>query len=237
MHALLNKTLELAPKTNRRGFLKLSVGTGVGLIIGASLPVSLAGAAGDVAAPTGFAPFVKIGADNVITVVVKHLDKGQGTASGLATLVAEELDARWDQMSTEFAPANAKLYKNIFWGEVQGTGGSTAIANSFEQYRKAGATARVMLIEAAAKEWNVPASEITVAQPELIEGKRALVVEDGPTLTHGGMRYGAGYIAAKNAAAGEMTTVAADGDLVGFAPEAVANAETSGRVRLDGIAR
>lgn len=163
MHALLNRSLKLAPKTNRRGFLKLSVGTGVGLIIGASLPMSLAGAAGDAAAPTGFAPFVKIGADNVVTVVVKHLDKGQGVASGLATLVAEELDARWDQIDTEFAPANAKLYNNVFWGEIQGTGGSTAIANSFEQYRKAGATARAMLIEAAAKEWNVPASEITVA--------------------------------------------------------------------------
>ena len=162
MHALLNKSLDIAPKTNRRGFLKLSVGTGVGLIIGASLPVSLAGAAGD-AAPTGFAPFVKIGGDNVITVVVKHLDKGQGVASGLATLVAEELDARWDQIDTEFAPANAKLYNNLLFGKIQGTGGSTAIANSFEQYRRAGATARAMLIEAAAKEWNVPASEISVA--------------------------------------------------------------------------
>ena len=163
MHALHHLNVDSAAGTDRRGFLKLTAGTGVGLIIGASLPASLAGAAGDASAATGFAPFVKISSDNVITVVVKHLDKGQGAATGLATLVADELDARWDQIATEFAPANAKLYKNLFFGEIQGTGGSTAIGNSFEQYRRAGATARAMLVEAAAAEWGVPASEISVA--------------------------------------------------------------------------
>ena len=67
-------------------------------------------------------------------------------------------------MRTEFAPANAALYNNLIFGPVQGTGGSTAIANSWEQLRKAGAAARAMLVSAAADNWKVPAAEITVDQ-------------------------------------------------------------------------
>ena len=101
-----------------------------------------------------FAPnaFVRIGADNTVTVIVKHLEMGQGTYTGLPTLVAEELDADWSQIRAEGAPADAKRYNNLFWGEAQGTGGSTAIANSYEQLRKAGAAARAMLVAAAARE-------------------------------------------------------------------------------------
>src|SRR6266849_1939140 len=86
--------------------------------------------------------FVRIGADNTVTVIVKHLEMGQGTYTGLPTLVAEELDADWSQIRVEGAPADAKRYNNLFWGTMQGTGGSTALANSFEQMRKAGAAAR-----------------------------------------------------------------------------------------------
>ena len=99
-----------------------------------------------------------------VTVIVKHLDKGQGIATGLSTLVAEELDADWRQMRAEFAPADASKYNNLLFGKVQGTGGSTSIANSFTQYRKAGAIARAMLVAAAAAAWGVPAAEIAVAQ-------------------------------------------------------------------------
>jgi len=106
--------------------------------------------------------FVRIGTDNTVTVIVKHLEMGQGTYTGLPTLVAEELDADWSQMRVEGAPADAKRYNNLFMGEVQLTGGSTALANSYEQLRKAGATARAMLVGAAAERWRVPASEITV---------------------------------------------------------------------------
>ncbi|MEO0997617.1 MAG: TonB-dependent receptor [Pseudomonadota bacterium] len=70
--------------------------------------------------------------DGIVTVLSKHLDKGQGTATGLATLVADELDADWSQVRAEFAPAHAEVYANLLFG-VQGTGGSTAIANSFMQ--------------------------------------------------------------------------------------------------------
>ena len=108
--------------------------------------------------------FVRIGADNTVTVIVKHVEMGQGTYTGLPTLVAEELDADWSQIRVEGAPADAKRYNNLLWGDAQGTGGSTALANSYEQLRKAGAAARVMLVGAAAERWKVPASEITVAR-------------------------------------------------------------------------
>jgi len=108
--------------------------------------------------------FVRIGPDNTVTVIVKHLEMGQGTHTGLPTLVAEELDADWSQIRVEGAPADAKRYNNLFWGEAQGTGGSTALANSYEQLRKAGASARLMLVGAAAERWNVPRSEITVSK-------------------------------------------------------------------------
>jgi isoquinoline 1-oxidoreductase beta subunit len=160
---------------DRRSFLRLSLGTGAGLVIGAHMPGIGLGAAHAAEAGAGggvFNPFVSITPDNKVTVLSKHLDKGQGTASGLATLVADELDADWSQMVADFAPANVELYKNFFFG-VQGTGGSTAMANSFEQYRKAGAAARSMLIDAAAGKWNVPADKIRVAKGVVSDGRNS----------------------------------------------------------------
>ena len=94
-------------------------------------------------------------------VIAKHIEMGQGTYTGLPTLVAEELDADWTQIRVEGAPADAGRYNNLFWGPAQGTGGSTAIANSYEQLRKAGAAARAMLVAAAAQRWNVSPDSIT----------------------------------------------------------------------------
>src|SRR5207253_5666076 len=123
---------------------------------------------------TTFSPnaFVRISPDNTVTVIVKHLEMGQGTYTGLPTLVAEELDADWSQIRAEGAPADAKLYNNLFWGEAQGTGGSSAIANSFEQLRKAGAAARAMLVSAAAEKWQVPASQIKVSKGVVFSGDK-----------------------------------------------------------------
>lgn len=170
MFAQLAKHLPAVAPVSRRGFLRLGVGAGVGLTLGAHLPARSAAAAGT----DMFTPFVRIGTDGGVTVIVKHLDKGQGTATGLATLVAEELDADWSAVTTEFAPANAELYNNLGWGPVQGTGGSSAIPNSWDQYRRTGATARAMLVEAAARRWAVPATEITVSQGVLSHGDRRL---------------------------------------------------------------
>src|SRR3546814_17469691 len=87
---------------------------------------------------------------------------GKGTYTGLSTIVAEELDADWKQIRAEGAPADAKLYANLAFG-MQGTGGSTAIANSYDQLRTAGAPEIAMLVAAAAQDWKVPAAELTVA--------------------------------------------------------------------------
>ena len=147
---------------SRRGFLQGAAG----LTLGLALPgVGLAARAGTGAAAASFepTPFLRIGADNTVTVISKHLEMGQGTYTGLATIVAEELDAAWAQVKVEGAPADARRYKNLAFG-AQGTGGSTAMANSWGQMRETGATARAMLVSAAAKRWQVPAAEITVAE-------------------------------------------------------------------------
>ncbi|HMK14425.1 MAG TPA: xanthine dehydrogenase family protein molybdopterin-binding subunit [Burkholderiales bacterium] len=152
---------------SRRTFLK----AGAGLTLAFYLPGAIAeagpGKAGSkILQESGFEPnaFVRIGNDNTVTVIAKHLEMGQGTYTGLATLVAEELDAAWSQIRVEGAPADAKRYNNLLWGPMQGTGGSSAIANSFEQMRRAGATARAMLVAAAAQRWKVAPESITVLE-------------------------------------------------------------------------
>src|SRR5258706_1226074 len=112
--------------------------------------------------------FVRIGTDNTVTVIVKHLEMGQGTYTGLPTLVAEELDADWSQIRVEGAPADASRYNNLFLCTMQGTGGSTALANSFEQMRKAGAAARAMLLAAAAERWKVEPESITIGRGAVV---------------------------------------------------------------------
>ncbi len=149
------------PTPTRRAFLKLSAGAVGGLLIGSVIPmrgVAQSAGAGD----TLVTPFVHITPDNRVIVLSKHLDKGQGAATGLATLVAEELDASAEQVEAVFAPSNPEVYQNLLFG-VQGTGGSTAMANSFDQYRQAGATARAMIVNAAADAWGVAAGDISVA--------------------------------------------------------------------------
>jgi len=172
---------------SRRDFLKAGAGLTLGVVAcGALAQGAGPGKAGGVVVGRAtFEPnaFVRIGADSSVTVIAKHLEMGQGTYTGLATLVAEELDAAWPQIRVEGAPADAKLYNNLFWGPAQGTGGSTAMANSFEQLRKAGAAARAMLVSAAAKRWGVPEREITVAKGVVshqISGRRATFGELAP---------------------------------------------------------
>jgi isoquinoline 1-oxidoreductase subunit beta len=108
-------------------------------------------------------PFVHVAPDNTVTVVCKHLEAGQGVWTGLPAIVAEELDAAWEQMRVVSAPAQVPLYGNLaMGGKIQLTGGSTALSNSWMQLRQAGATARSMLVSAAAAAWQVPAAEISV---------------------------------------------------------------------------
>ncbi|MDB6089579.1 MAG: Tat (twin-arginine translocation) pathway signal sequence domain protein [Gammaproteobacteria bacterium] len=151
-----------ASELTRRQFLKLTSLAGAGLTLGTMLPEA-ASAAG--AAPLA-TPFVRIDPDNTVTVISKHVEAGQGVWTGLPAIVADELDASWDQMRVESAPAKVPMYGNFAFdpkGSVQGTGGSTAVANSWIQLRQAGATARAMLVQAAATQWKVPAGDITVS--------------------------------------------------------------------------
>jgi isoquinoline 1-oxidoreductase beta subunit len=169
------------PHLSRRVVLQ---GAGAGLVIacGGWLPnaarAAQPAAAGVEGAATGpLAPdaFVRVGTDNLVTIVCKHHEMGQGNTTGLASLVADELDADWSLVRTEYAPSDATRYNNLAFGPLQGTGGSSAIANSFLQYRSAGATARLMLVGAAADAWQVPASEIKTSNNTLTHasGKKA----------------------------------------------------------------
>jgi isoquinoline 1-oxidoreductase beta subunit len=150
------------PQPSRRAFIKASAAAGAGLVLGFHVP--LARAADETA--EAFMPnaFVRIAPDSSVTVICKHLEFGQGIYTGLATLLAEELDADFSQVKVESAPADPTRYNNLSWGQIQGTGNSSSIANSAGQMRQAGAIARNMLVQAAAQEWNVPASEIVVAK-------------------------------------------------------------------------
>ena len=152
-----------AVRPTRREFLKAAgSATTMALTIGFEWlgPTRRAAAAG--ASPAAFAPnaFLRIGADGSVTVIAKHVEMGQGAYTGIATVLAEELDADWAQVRVESAPANVKLYANSVFG-MQGTGGSSAMANSWSQLREAGAKGRAMLLTAAAKDWKVPVTELT----------------------------------------------------------------------------
>jgi isoquinoline 1-oxidoreductase beta subunit len=130
------------------------------LLIGCS-PADIMGAGAPKTDFGAFGPFIKVAADGAVTVMNKHQEMGQGNHAGLAAIVAEEMDADWSKVKVEHAAANAKVYANTLMG-VQGTGGSTAIANSWMQLRKAGAAARALFVQAAAASWGVPAAELSV---------------------------------------------------------------------------
>lgn len=156
------------PDSATRGILNVSRRTllkgGGGLALGIFFAPLLRGMDALAAAGGPLEPnsFVRIDLDGTVTVLAKHLEMGQGSYTGLATLLAEELDADWDKVRVEGAPADVKRYNNLAFGPMQGTGGSTAMANSWEQMRNAGATAKAMLVAAAAQRWSVPVSEISV---------------------------------------------------------------------------
>lgn len=146
----------------RRDMLKSSAALGLLIGLQLELPRRLYAAAAPAAA--GFEPnaFVHITPDDWVVVIVKHHEMGQGVTTGMATLVAEELDADWARVRAEYAPSDPTRYNNLSWGPVQGTGGSSAIRAGHEQMRQAGATARAVLLAAAAQRWQVPVSELRV---------------------------------------------------------------------------
>ncbi len=173
--------------STRRGFILGAVATATGLAIGFRLPTPAS--AQDAPAVHPFQPYVAISPDGAVTIYSSQFEMGQGAYFGIATLVNEELDADWAAITVEGGAGNIAAYGNLAWGGVaQGTGGSTSMTSSWERYRKAGAALRMMLVEAAAKEWNVPASEVTAAAGKLSHAS-------GKSATYGEMAAKASGIA------------------------------------------
>lgn len=148
--------------TSRRNFIKA---TAAGFIVGAYVPAfakkaTAATHGGKVLMPNAF---VRVAPDNTVTVLVRHIEFGQGPFTGLATLVAEEMDAAWSQMRAEHSPTDQALYQNQLFG-FQITGGSTSLPSSYLPLRQAGAQARALLVNAAADRWSVPTSELAVRE-------------------------------------------------------------------------
>src|SRR2546422_740065 len=132
----------------RRDFLRTGAAVGGGLLISLYLPELAAAPSADVIPPTPatFAPnaFIRIGTDDSVTIIVGKAEMGQGVYTSLPMLVAEELEADWSKIKVESAPVDAAYNHTVFG--IQMTGGSTSTASEWERMRKAGATARLMLI-------------------------------------------------------------------------------------------
>ncbi|NUU36456.1 xanthine dehydrogenase family protein molybdopterin-binding subunit [Pseudomonas sp. C2B4] len=157
---------------SRRGFLKGSAVLGGGLVVAFVIPGAHRFAMGAENQGNVFAPnaFLRIGNDNSVTVLLGHSEMGQGIWTGLTMLIAEELDADWSKIRVEHSPASAKDYGLAGFGGMQITGGSTSTWMEFDRYRQAGAAARLMLIEAAAKRFNVAPSAIRTESGVVIAG-------------------------------------------------------------------
>ncbi|WP_449440261.1 molybdopterin cofactor-binding domain-containing protein [Pseudomonas migulae] len=157
---------------SRRGFLKGSALLGGGLVVAFVIPGAHRFAMGAENQGNVFAPnaFLRIGNDNSVTVLLGHSEMGQGIWTGLTMLIAEELDADWSKIRVEHSPASAADYGLAGFGGMQITGGSTSTWMEFDRYRQAGAAARLMLVEAAAKRFNVAPSSIRTESGVVIAG-------------------------------------------------------------------
>jgi isoquinoline 1-oxidoreductase beta subunit len=152
----------VSPQLNRRTFVIGTAAVGAGLALGLDLPL---GGPAIVRAADGSPEvnaWVVIRPDDTVVIRIARSEMGQGTLTGLAQLVAEELECDWSKVTTEFPSPGQNVARKRAWGDFS-TGGSRGIRSSQDYVRKGGATARVMLIRAAADEWKVPASECTAA--------------------------------------------------------------------------
>ena len=171
-------TTSRASGTNlsRRSFLSASAAVGGGLMLGISLPLGHSKAAQS----ESFAPnaFIRIGSDGQIVLTMPYVEMGQGTYTSIPMLIAEELEVNLQQVRLEHAPPNEKLYANPLLG-VQATGNSNAMRGGWKPLREAGATARTMLVAAAAKRWGVDPQSCRAQEGAVIHAS------SGRRLTHG----------------------------------------------------
>jgi len=171
---------------SRRSFLGKSAGAAAGLMFGFHIPF-------DAVAQEAIAPeinaWVVVKPDDTIVIRIARSEMGQGTLTGLAQLVSEELDADWSKVTTEYPTPGQQLARNRVWGSFS-TGGSRGVRESHEYVRKGGAAARMMLVQAAANQWNVPVTEC-VAEKSVITHKPS-----GRKLTYGAVSDAAGKLQA-----------------------------------------
>ncbi|HXY25398.1 MAG TPA: xanthine dehydrogenase family protein molybdopterin-binding subunit [Candidatus Acidoferrum sp.] len=163
---------------DRRDFLKKTAAGGAALVIGFYLPSKYeARSAAPPSEPSSLNAWVRISADNTVTILIDKSEMGQGVVTSLAQLLAEELEFDWKKVKIEFAPAAPQYFNPVFG--LQGTGGSTSVRASWEPLTKAGAAAREMLIATAAKRWNV--------EPSTCHAENGVVVHNasGKRLTYG----------------------------------------------------
>ncbi len=171
-------------KIGRRGFLKASAVAGGGMMLGFHIPAGNAAVTKD----SEINAWVVVKTDDSVVIRVAHSEMGQGAQTGLAQLVAEELECDWSKVTTEFVDPRLNITRNKVYGGMA-TVGSRAIRTSHEYVRKAGASARLMLVQAAANRWKVSATDCTVKQGVITH------TASGRTLTYGAVAEAAAKIA------------------------------------------
>ena len=180
----MTMTSQAFTKVSRRNFLAGSAAAAGGLSFGFHIPF-----AGEAAAQTTpeVNAWVVVKPDDTVVIRIARSEMGQGTLTGLAQLVAEELECDWTKVTTEYPTPGQHLARNRVWGSFS-TGGSRGIRESHEYVRKGGAAARMMLIQAAANEWKVPASECKAAKSLITH------TPSGRTVTYGKVAAAAGKL-------------------------------------------
>src|SRR5438046_4925103 len=149
------------PKLNRRSFVIGSAAAGAGLALGLKIPFGASVVRAQDGSPEVNA-WVVIRPDDTVVIRIARSEMGQGTLTGLAQMVAEELECDWSKVKTEYPTPGQSVKRKRAWGDFS-TGGSRGIRDSHQYVREGGATARIMLIQAAANAWNVPASECSAS--------------------------------------------------------------------------
>jgi isoquinoline 1-oxidoreductase beta subunit len=183
-------TINSAPSASRAGTLNrrtfLGASAASGLVVAFHIPL-----AGQALAQANPAPeinaWVVVKPDDTVIIRIARSEMGQGSLTGLAQLAAEELECNWARVTTEYPTPGQNLARNRAWGNFS-TGGSRGIRESHDYVRKGGATARMMLVQAAADEWKVPASECSAASSVITH------TPSGRTTTYGKVAAAAGKL-------------------------------------------
>src|SRR5262245_26022521 len=159
----MTKINRKAAKLSRRTFIVGSAAAGGGLALGFNMPFGIdAAVAQNGAAGAEVNAWVVIQPNDTVVIRIARSEMGQGTLTGLAQLVAEELECDWNKITVDRVTPGQNLARKRVWGDMS-TGGSRGIRTSQDYLRRGGATARKMLLQAAANQWNVPVGELTVA--------------------------------------------------------------------------